>query len=735
MGTRRPVGTLGGFPAKADVAEGWTFTEGSSPSTCVMSLRPQDAEKLLANNEVPVTLYLKLDTRVQQVNNLYVLHQLPSSNPKRAHVLVADHRWMWANRNIERDYNVRREIGSIRFVDGLTDETAINNPQITYWEWSLKSGATVGTFDTWKASDIIADILEDIFGLMKTKPTVSYFPLGGKTESDSTAIQNLSFSGDGGDAAINRILSVVPGLGIKLDENGNVVVYRKDIGGPQEIADIGLGAISESRGVMVKVNNRLLRPAKINVRTEREIELRIDSNESDSSGTQAQQNPLDLYMVNVVPIPVPSMIINVDGVDKLMYQGNWVTMDQFIAGVNRLALDDFVLSKQMIREAMVPLGTDLFARMSQMGINSPRLPMVAIAAAIQNNFRTTYQIPRFWISKIKSLRAYRLSTINEATGGRSPAVCYSNYAIKSSLRGRLNKSIDDQFVFMNMRGFPFDAKLFPQVGTAAVEKVSIAPCTVKIVDADQGIIRLEFVVDPYENQAAVIPSMLKNPPNANLLQNSNAWTVDSVVEELANGEHPELTPSDRKAVILSAVPAAPNDSRRLHKIVITPDMVNARFNIDVGECVGPEMDIFIGPNVITCKIAWRDRAITEIKKCFGYPRFSNEPNLAGLILNDPNPGGSALNKAASLTDTALAYAAQIYATLTDRIHGEQAGDFNPDVTLGGWEESVQHVIEPNGKMLTVVKFIPRLPRISIQEYMNSNMRNAIFKVAQPPGAV
>jgi hypothetical protein len=391
----------------------------------------------------------------------------------------------------------------------------------------------------------------------------------------------------------------------------------------------------------------------------------------------------------------------------------------------------------------VPLGIDLFARLKQIGIQLPKTAIVARCACIQNHYRSTYQISKFWMNKIKSLRAYTLFTINIETGGRAPAICYSNYSIQPSGRGKLVRSIDDQLVFIDVRGYPSNGLLFPQMpvaGRAGVtdDPVQVAQCKVRIVDADQGIIHLDWVTDPYDNQNAIIPSLISRPPNANLMdaeREQNPMCVDAICKRLARGEYPELAAFDQKSILMSAVPASPNDRRRLHTVTVTPDDVNTHFQIDVGECVGPEMDVFIGPNMITAKIAWRDAKKEDILKCFGYPENSGQPNLEGIILNQQTPQTfrpGEPSSAAGINDAAISFAAQIYVSLMDRIQGEQASDFNPKVGLQGWEESVQHVVESGGKMLTIVRFLPRIPRMNIMQFLDSSTRRAIFRIAQPP---
>lgn len=732
--------TLGGFPLRSAITEGWTFTEGVSPSQMVMGLRPQDAATLLAKNENPVDFFYEFDGKAITVRNLYVLHEVPDDNPNVKSVLVADWRVWWPNRTVERDYNIRRVGGFLRYISGLTQETAVVTPNVRYWEWSLfpKDQSDLKQKRVWNVLAILEDILEDIALLVPWKPNLSILERKGEREiTNKVAVEMLSFSGDGGDAALNRIKSIVPGLGITLDENSGVVVFRKDMNGPLTIADIGLGPQSSSRPALVQVNNRLMRPAKVNVRMEYLIEMRADAHERGLE-SNAEIAKDDLYLVNVAPIPDPELIVN----GSSQCQGTWVPFDDstseppytegLITAWNNTGGTQ--ITKQFIREALVPLGIDLMARFEQVGIDVVDQNVTARCATIQKHFRTTYQFSKFWINRFKTILPYRLAIINEATAGRAPAVCYSDYSMLPSVRGKLVHSIEDQWVFMDVKGYPDNGLIVPLTDP----EIHVAPCDVEIVDADQGVLTLKWKPDVYGNIEQILPSKIVNPPNGHITR-PNAMGrgpifVDSVVEALASDQLPALSASDKKAILFSAVPASPNDNRRLHTVVVTPDMVEkaSQGKIRLGECVGPEVDIFIGPNLVQCMIRWQDGRASDIKRLFGYG--SGTPKIDDLILNGTALGQGAGTTGANIVDIAVAYATQLYVSLVDRIEGEQASKFNPDVKLRGWEESVQHVITPapESKFQTIVKFERRIPRMNIEEFMDGSMRRAIFRLATPP---
>jgi hypothetical protein len=341
------------------------------------------------------------------------------------------------------------------------------------------------------------------------------------------------------------------------------------------------------------------------------------------------------------------------------------------------------------------------------------------------------------MNRLKSIRANLVSTINQATAARAPSPCFSDVAVVASQRGKLNRSVDDQFLFMNIQGYPDNGLLRPMQIPAGFEQISPAPCRVYIVDADQGIIFLEFDTDVYGNQAQIAPSIVENNPNPNYIKNPafGPITVDAICSTLDSGKYPHLVENDKKSVIMTAMPASPNNLKRLHKITVLPSDVEFKLGGSrIGDCVGPEMDMLIGPNTATAKFTWLDARKNDIKRGFGYPDSRTPANLAGLCLNDTpttEPTG------ANIRELAVSYATQIYLTLLDRLQGEQASDFSPDVELKGWQDQVSHMISTEGKMTTTVRFPPKLPRMSIAEFLSGDTRRAIFRLAsvQPVGSV
>ena len=125
---------------------------------------------------------------------------------------------------------------------------------------------------------------------------------------------------------------------------------------------------------------------------------------------------------------------------------------------------------------------------------------------------------------------------------------------------------------------------------------------------------------------------------------------------------PKLSSAHKIAIIVTAIPAAPNTSQQLHRIVVTPSEVA---NLLPGGAPpagrGPILEIRVPGSVETARIPWVDSKRTDIERAFGIQ--PGEPNFANFVINEKKgEDGSA-----SLNAIALAEAASAYAAFSDRI--------------------------------------------------------------------
>lgn len=738
---KTPKATLGGFPLLRSQTVAWTHTAGVRPDIHSFSMPAASAAAILKDQDKPVDLLISFGSSVVNVRNLYVLHAAPSDNPHVARVVVADRRWMWGHRAIKRDYNVRREAGVRRSTVQGAPEVEVTSPDVRYWPWSLRSGLLPNSPPvTWKVSDIVKDIVENALTIERDRFGVAigaeYFVDGGKEETDNVEVENFSIPGDGADSAISRLLSMVPALGITVNDSGAVIVFRKDKKSKNaKDATFGMGPPVDGGGILIDLNNRLLRPERILVRMDREVEIRLDSIEEPISGQTFAEPNLDARgMQNVGQVTDQYISLR----SKRYPQGTWMSFRELVPLFEERAGKR--LNDEDIRRALVPFGPDLWQKLVVSSLANPNVEWGARIAMIEKCYRRTYKIHDKYLTRLRSFRPYRVSTVNQSTGGRAEASVYSDYATIPSMRGQTlglihdkpagwveettGLGVADTVAFTNFYGW-----------AARIADAKPAPAFVRVLDHDQGIILIDYQTSIMGLDKSVLPSVVTPNPTLDIRQvgtGKHILSTDSVTSENKNAEHPALSERSRVTVILTAVPASPNDNRSLHTVQVTPSMVEAWMGNggSLGECLGPTMEIYVGPNVATAKIMWNDDRVSDIDMCFGIGGgIDGNPNLQGLVLNDAE---STEETGASVQGTALAVAQQIYMTLIDRPLGQQEGALTPSQKVEGWKEKVTHSLRGDGKLRTGISFPERLPRLNLSEYLDSNTRRAMLKLAQPP---
>ena len=702
--------TLGGVPLLASSAVGWTYREGTVASSGTFDLEPADAAALLAKKATPIDLIYEVNGRKVTVKNLYVIHAAPQDQPQIAKVTVADRRWLWPNKRITRRYNMRRNIGvqrnqSIGNVGGL----APVDSSVWYWPWSVKGDPAV----PWKAKEVLADVMSEI-GIPEQQWAGIAMPWIDSTGANLNQIpfENFELLGETCANALLRVLAYLPGIGVKVNEDGTVEIFDKTTGGEMDMVK-ALGAEVDGGGHVTLIDNRILRPRSIKVTFQREIEIRLDYAETSVSGTTALP-ALDARYVENVGI-VTDGYLAVGGAIGTVAQGTYLTFDQFFATWK--AHNGFTMSNDLVQKGFCPW-FDLFSDLADAGDFDPSADWVGRIGMVLRCYRQTFRISPRWMSRILSFRANRLSTVNQATGGRAPALVMADHAYIPSKRGRL-KDVNNQYVCVNVDAY----QQVLQPGTFT----TTPSATMEIVDADQGIFAIRYEVDPIRLSALILPSKVQNPPNMDIRYPLRGnIDMDSFVRGQASAQ---LSPDYKMSVIFTAVPASPNTEQQLHTITVTPAQAQVALGKTLGSCEGPDLEIFIGPQTCTAKIQWLDGRSADIEACFGITNAT--PNLQGLVLNETVSNAT---NGAALNNCALAAAAVVYATLIDRPQGTQAGHISAGIGIKGYIEEVRHELAPDGVALTHISLPGQIQPLSIKTYLDGSSLAAISHLVQPPGS-
>jgi hypothetical protein len=716
--------TLGGKAILAYGSVPWSLKEGSRPVIHTYDMIPSDAASLL-NGGGPVQLVITPDQGSPiTVKNLWILNVGPGDNKFLSKVQVADRRWMWSYSHVLRRYNMRRNVGTKRLV--ANDQVpAVNDiaAKIAYWDWSLNKGVP------WIPKDMLLDVLGSASDADRQKTgSILNVNVDGSIGSQirSLPIEELTID-DAGDSAVDRALSYLPEAMLYIDYDGNAVVESRASGKERDVISTLLPEV-DGEGHVDLVKNNLIRPKEVHVYFTREIELRFNFvEETLSVGQTTTNDPVDgRVMDNVLPSPDYQTTIS----GQTIPQGTWITFPQAFNAWGDMPVVGKKLDHDILQKAFIP-GVDLWAMLRISGNfpdnNGDIKPWAFRYNACQNHYRTTFRLSPRFMDRIFSLRAYRLTTIDPQSGQRGPASAYGDFAVmytQQTLLKSTRQGVSPTWAD-NYTAYPTSGNL----DSSAL----VSPCDVSIVDHDQGIVHLQYKPNPiYGMGETVLPSQIQQDslPTADISNRTKPIAFNSVLSGI---KPPRLSPAYKCAIVLTAVPGAPNTIQQLHKIVVRPgdisSMIPSSQQSGLGEASGPPMEIRIGANIEVARVAWNDdpAKVIEIEKCFGLTE--GEPNLAGLVINED--AQSNLVNGASLNAIAKAAAARLYASLADRFEGQMAGYINGQVRPSGWATEVRHEVMPDGMAVTRVMLPPSVPQMNLLSFLDSNSRQAILRAVQP----
>lgn len=718
--------TLGGLPLLADEPVTWALTSGVEPYSRDVSCTPDVAAALFLRHG-PLTLSIRESGgRVSEWRNLWALHAVPGVDPFRARVRIVDIRWIFPYAIVLRRFNLRRHSGFFRIAANDVLELERTSERLRY-----VAGTTRPDGQPWTAQQILADVLAVLSRAAQERGA----PFDWRFDSEfkgvaQVPVENVEVDEDGA-SALRRVLSLIPEARCYVDPSGTLVVTSRASAAEQRVLQATAPEIVGG-GHITEIDHRNESPREIHVLFTIESELRFDAIEIE---TTAPVDDTRRRLQNV--LPVPDYVLRVGG--QSVVQGTWIDFPTYLdaigappgLGVPRLTL-------QLIRRAFMPF-LDLWASILSVGLLDTNADWAARIAALQTHYRRTYRIPRQWMDRILSLRAHRVATVNQATGERAPATAYSDYALVGSQRSQLR----DYSQAIARGGVPRIAYAVNVPGYRAEIDSSAkpAPAIVSVLHHDSGVIQLAYQIDPHRVYEQVLPSRIEErglPGFAPARGSPGAVniTFDSL---LAPGAPlPELARDHRVAVILSAIPLAPNDSRQLYRVVVKPDdiarFVPAGVVADAKRARGPIREVRVHPGLETARLRWIDGREEDYERLFGLR--DGVPNLAGLCVNasgqpasiDFGANGFSAGQGASLDQISRAIAARIWSSYRTHAGGSRTASLTPAVEPLGWIESAVHSVHPTGEVTTQIALpIERLPELDFATLVDPGTRAILLR--------
>ena len=216
------------------------------------------------------------------------------------------------------------------------------------------------------------------------------------------------------------------------------------------------------------------------------------------------------------------------------------------------------------------------------------------------------------------------------------------------------------------------------------------PARVSVVDADQGIISLEYASSPYGLYHEVLPGNYENGPSGDIANAKRKNVAFNATSQATKSAPMQLDGDFRLAVVMTIIPGSPNSKAQLQKIRIRPGQIQqllpSSLKFNLSDAAGPPMAVRIGPGVETARTVWSDNRAAQIFSLVG---LGNAPAAAGvedLVVNlSPD---SSRSTGASLNRIALAEAARIYGSLADRFQGQASMTIQPMEPAGSLSEVI-----------------------------------------------
>jgi hypothetical protein len=728
---------IGGVPVLASAPAGWTLTEGAYPTTEEFAISAQHVAAIRGMLGQPVEIEWEVNNVQVRVRDVYPVNILQGESPAVFRVRVQDRRWLWPYAHILRRFNMRRTVGfrRIKRQDELQLQDVVD--RVWFKPWSLFSEGQ-GDESRWKPSDIILHVLGEL-AEAERQYSGRAFPIRvAIPKVNQLDVEEFEIDDDGA-SAVQRIMQLIPEAGITVDPDGTVRVFSRVDGGEFDLVG---GPRYVDTPLPFFADNSVRRPREIHVLFTIEAEVKFDYREIDLGGTGSDLakdvERKNRYLWNVVSVPDPAIVV--DGEERV--QGSFVRIHDYVKAVAQQSVPNGMMPgwltpeaiQRYLRFAAIPgnSGVREFALQGFEG-SDPRNDWAARLSALQQHWRSTFQLPQQWVDRALNIRAYRVATIDPISGTRAPAQVWADHLLIGSRRSWIR----DAYEFGDgAMSYAYQVESWkPRLD----DTTKPAPATVSIVHEDLGVFRVDWEADPYRLYEVVVPGRWDGSvvPFGDIRQISDTAFAHPVClnHSLSVLGIPRLEPTWEMSVILTLVPAAPNDDRQLFKVIVKPsdvaDLLPDHAAASAARSFGPIWEARVKPGYEVARVRWLDDRAEDIEKLFGLREGT--PNLDGLVINIENPTRGTFERGASLKAIARAVAARIWASLADHWEGGRTGPMYPEPLwqLKGWADRVRNEVNPAGVASGQTTLVEQLPMLDFTTYLDSSTRRLIQRMVIP----
>lgn len=713
----KPRVAFAGVELAASSPINWRFTTGTRPYVATFSVHRKDWDSRLKDRIGQEGNLTILDSRSKSltISKLTLLHEVPSVAPQLRSFILADRRWRWQYPLISRDYNVPKKTGDRTAQINVPFEGFVTTDEYDYKNFSLQGGDQV-----WTARAALEDVLQQLQQEGDGFPfSIDSFPINESADGiREFTLQNVVLR-DQGDVALSRLLAYIPGATVWVDAAGVVrIINGADLSAAESYFQNLPGATWDGERA-IKVERKAIRPGRVIVHYQREVEVLLEYGDNFSSTTIATQNPARPYIENVIQtVDDKTTVVEYDPVlNSLVTKtdlppGTWVNFKSWLAAMeDDRPSDSFPWTFETIK--MHWAHGDLDGALGAGGKDYDATANISMRIqAIKQHFRQSFRINRLLMDRTRDLKNVSAALIDPYTGQRAPARVWGQATVIPTTKGKLMSARKDTNRAFVWRVVDYFAPTQGQFSGRTIEAPS-GPTKVNMLDRDLGIFRLDWILSPYGTDGSFIPCLMEdgrgsfNAPRRDLERQDDEPMGSGVQVE---GGTNSIFLSDRLSyrVLLTLIPGAPNNKLAFHREVITAAEVNSftNGNWSIGDGVGPDLEVFVAPTEATARFAWKEdgAAGSTIGQLLG---LGEDDPINGGIDGVDLPGYVLINAERELHSHSQSVAAELYARFADSIQGRVA-TILPDsgVAIAGNMSgvTVQVAAAPSGKVSVMHEF-------------------------------
>lgn len=729
MGT--PVAYLGGIRLANAAAVSWAEVVGVNAPTVTWTVHEDQWKGLEKRIGEPLTLEIKPDNAPTLTwQKLYILREVPTALPFHRSFLVTDARWRWPRVLVSRSFNIPRKTGNRRLVGEGPVEVKQAIDEYGYAYTSINDGAK------WTAKDAVASVLDRLATECGHSFRIESFPIN---EQRQVTIEGVDLA-EAGDVALAHVLAHAPGAMVTMNKHGEAVVFdgtkRSDTRAQMEksIPRTEAGQIDRT------IDLSPIRPKSVMVYFQREVELRFDSVEESGTVESRSDWRTDerMLMENVLALPDPVTTIGGEQVT----QGTIVPVWKALAAWN----DDLAslgasptppaLTLENVRKYWFHLEA-IYTPLGELTLTAAQANWAARISTLRAAYRQMYQIPKAWRQRMRTISPTRVGILDPVTATRSPARAWSQYTIEPTSKAHFlgaRAATDKNWYWLACDNYPGY--------TGELSDKASSPAAVEIVDADLGVVRINYRTDPHGMRAQIHPSLMGDgaagkiqAPNRDL--SKQLREVMSTTGRVTGAAPIKLADDFRVAVVFTATPFAPNDERRLFGYRVKPDDITGivAADFDVAGGAGQEWALFCPPNLMTARYAW---ASTEDARKGAASLFGFDDNAPVAGTNNPfevpgffitNMAGARRGEGGLIEALAQSMAVAQWAAFTNCVEGTPAVHFRPSIEPRGSIEAVRHSLGADGRLLTTVSMpsgrVPLDPLAAIPQALRTKILHTV----------